>query len=270
LRRLGKANCELHNPKQGITTEQQEKNMKRIVLLPALVGLTLAVQPLYAGNATLTSIVDFNGNNVTYDNSFLDWRVFASAANGGNPVMLSGGGGLIGAVSADGTLSPQNDSSITTRWSSGTPVGSYDSDSGYLSGIGGYMYCNYSGPLTYMTFSVTSPNTDYTIDIYTKNYGYGYDANLTLENGGTINTYDAYSSDFGWVNNTHLVIEVTGSNIGDPTTITFSNFQGDDPWGQFGIYSAAVSGVAPVPEPTTIALAALGGAGLLLFHRRKG
>ncbi len=243
--------------------------MKRIIFLPALIGLALTVQTIRAGDATLTTIEDFNGNNVTYDNSFLDWKVFASVANDGNPVTLSGGGGLISDVSADGTLSGQNDAAITTSWSSGTPVGSYDSDPGYLSGIGGYMYWNYSTPLTYMTFSVTSPSTDYTIDIYTKNYGYGYDANLTLDNGGTINTYEAYSSSLGWVNNSHLVIEVTGSAIGDPTTITFSNFAGDDAWGQFGIYSAAVSSVAPVPEPTTTALAALGGAGLLLFRRRK-
>ena len=30
-----------------------------------------------------------------------------------------------------------------------------------------------------------------------------------------------------------------------------------------------INGTDPVPEPTTLALAALGGAGLLLFHRRK-
>ena len=66
------------------------KNMKRVILLPALVGFILTVQSVHAGDATLTTIEDFSGNNVTYDNSFLDWKVFAAAANDGNPVTLSG------------------------------------------------------------------------------------------------------------------------------------------------------------------------------------
>lgn len=236
--------------------------MKRVILLPVLAGLVLGAQPVY-GDATLTSVTDFSGN-VSFDNSYTDWKLFAPANNSGSPVELSGGGSLISDISADGTITPGADGTITASWSSGTPVASADDDPGFLAGIVGYQYGG--TPCSYMAFSVTSPAADYTIDIYLRSWGFGYDANLTLDNAGTINTYPAYADSLGWVSYQHLVIDVTGSTLDSPTTITFDNFQGDDDWGQFDIYSADV---VAVPEPATLALAGLGGLSLLLFRRRR-
>ncbi|MGA2280312.1 MAG: PEP-CTERM sorting domain-containing protein [Verrucomicrobiota bacterium] len=234
--------------------------MKKGVLSLVLVALTLALQPARASDVSLTVNESFSGN-VSYDNSWTDWVVFAPTNNNSNPVRLVGGGNLISDISADGTLQPVSNPTITTSWSSGTPLASGANDSGLQAGIVGYMYSG-ATPCTYMSFSVISPSPDYTIDVYLDDWGLTTD--LQLSNGGTTNTYSSFLT---WINYQHLEIAVSGSEVGSDTTVMFTNFRDDDAWGQFDLYSAAVMG--PVPEPSTLALAGLGGLSLLLFHRRQ-
>jgi len=65
----------------------------------------------------------------------------------------------------------------------------------------------------------------------------------------------------GWGN---MISYLTGSSLSDPNGQT--TFNGDG-LVKFGVAPLAAGG--PVPEPSTMALAALGGASLLLFRRRK-
>ena len=62
--------------------------MKRVILLPVLAGLVLVARPVY-GDAALTSVTDFSGN-VTFDNSYTDWKLFAPVNNSGSPVETIG------------------------------------------------------------------------------------------------------------------------------------------------------------------------------------
>jgi len=70
-------------------------------------------------------------------------------------------------------------------------------------------------------------------------------------NAGSIGS----SADIGWSNPFNYL---TGANASDPNGTTVFSSSGAN---QFG--------VAPIPEPSTIALAGLGGLSLLLFRRRK-
>jgi len=99
--------------------------------------------------------------------------------------------------------------------------------------VGGFVY-NGAAPFQVVG---TSAGTSYEIVAVAWNGAFGTSANL------------GWSSAFTYA---------TGASASDPTgTVNFSG-NGMVPFG-----------VAPVPEPTTMALAALGGASLLLFRRKK-
>jgi hypothetical protein len=236
--------------------------MKHIHLVLLFVGIVLAARSGFAGNATLTSVGAFSGT-VSYDSGDTDWRVFAATNNSGNAVISSTGGGLISSIFTDGGTSKEQNPTIPAGWSSGTPVASASADPGYFAVLGGNRYAQYIGKPNYAYFTVTSPGASYTIDLYIDNWGYQSYLDLTLINGTTTNTYNNFASGKDYFE--HIVIGVSGSTVGALTTVRFSDFSGNDAWGQLGFFSADVE---LIPEPSMLALVGLGGLGLCLFRRR--
>lgn len=239
---------------------------KRNVLFSVVAGLVAASSSLWGSTVSLVSSNSFSGT-VTYGNSFADWRVFSSTLNSGSAVVKAGGGGLISAVSSNATLSNEQASfHFPNSWTNGTPIASATSDPGYRAVLGGSSYAGYTQTPTTASFSVLSPSSDYTIDLYLIDWGYGDNLDLTVRNGSTTQTYTNFLSSYGWVSDNHLVIGVTGSDIGELTTVEFTDFAGNDAWGQLGFASA---GVTIVPEPSLAVLAILGGIPLVLSRRRR-
>lgn len=228
-----------------------------------VIGIAATTSSGFAGNATLDSVVAFSGT-VTYDSTHADWRVFAATNNNGNGVLSSSGDGLISSIFTDAATSGQQDGTIPSSWTGGTPVASASADPGFLDVISGSAYAGYTGKPTYAYFTVASPSADYTIDFYIINWGYQSYLDLTLMNGSITNTYNNFASGVSYFE--HIKVDVTGSTIGSLTTVRFSDFTGNDTWGQLGFYSA---GITAVPEPAVWGLAGLASTGWLLFRRRK-
>ena len=242
---------------------QSNQIMKRIRLVLLFVGIALATRSGFAGNASLTSVSAFSGT-VTYGGADTDWRVFAATNNNGNAVISSTGGGLISGIFTDGGIGKEHDITIPASWTSGTPVASAVADTGYYAVLGGNQYSEYIGRPNYAYFTVASPSANYTVDLYIDNWGYQSYLDLTLINGTTTNTYNNFASGKNYFE--HIVVGVTGSTVGSLTTIKFADFEGNDAWGQLGFFSADV---ISVPEPSTVALAGLGGLSLLWLRRFK-
>ena len=234
-----------------------------------LAGLAAAIPSVYAGNATLSSLTTFSGNVALGGSGVDDWIVFSPIANSGSPVRMAGGPGLISGVTTDGGVSPAFGywaGPASFSWSGGNPVAASSGDAGFLSVDGGYDLPNYTVNPTYADVTVTSPSTDYTVNLFINNWGFGYDLDVAVSNGGSENTYNQFATDYGWTSLDDLTISVTGATVGSLTTIDFSNITGDPDFGQLGFFAAEVTNT---PEPTTLALCGLGLAGLRFIRRRN-
>lgn len=212
----------------------------------------------------------------------------------GSPYAYSSGGALSTVVSGDGTPvfgGPYTPTYFT--WNngvSGTTGGTSGStDNVQPNGIGGVepLSTGYgTTPWTTVSISLTAPASDFTVDFVA--HDYYANANLTVTlNNQTFGTFDSIMSSSGSRNTDFLFHNtVQGVNVGDTLNFTFDGLANlGSSWANIDLFAASVnltlpsnvtdttqttlSNITPVPEPASLTLAILGGAGLLFLRRRK-
>jgi hypothetical protein len=212
----------------------------------------------------------------------------------GSPYAYSPGATLSTTISGDGTSVNAGGYTPTYfTWedgASGTTAGTSGStyNASNLGGVEPLSTAGYGQAYAWSTvsLSLTAPASSFTMDFFV--HDYYADANLdVLLNSQTIGTYTNIMSSSGSRNTDFLFDQqVSGVTAGDTLTFTFNGLQNlGSSWANIDIFAASVdlilptditdltptelTNVAPVPEPATLALASLGGLGLLLLFRRR-
>jgi hypothetical protein len=188
---------------------------------------------------------------VQYDaNHWADWVVFYAAGTSGS--VGRAGSSLISDIridraylDADMTAGP-----ISTSWTGGEPLESATTNHGAKVALTGSQYWQVQndGASTWLQFDVVSPRSDYVVDFYAHWWAMAVDLQMVNAEGSTsLGTFD-HGTDYA-----HLAVEIRGSAVGETNTVKFTNFSGNETWGQFSVYSAAVA----VPEPSARVMAGL-------------
>jgi hypothetical protein len=228
---------------------------KTIFVLTAIIGLTL--QSFGQGQ-----LVFANGStSKVFTNS-------TASSTSGIGVNISGAGNYIFALFYNAVTNSSSTAGVSasaTPWNSGgwsmADGSGYATNTGSAGRISGVV-----NPL-YTSISALAPGIFPNLEIIGWN-----------TEGGTINTLSdfetayaaALAQNVGVFSGLYYGYSSVGSiQLGNGTAPLNSNLMGIST-GQIGAFTLGqVLGVTPTPEPGTMALAALGGASLLLFRRRK-
>jgi hypothetical protein len=239
------------------------KNMKKIVATLSIIG---AVATSF-GQGFILSANSSGSQNVT-TNNILD--VTGASFGGSSSGLVTGSGGapqgyyymlLMLPYAGGATNNPTSLSSLVSG--------------GWLSGWTGAYATNAlgAGRLGGLSSSTATPQND-TIGSANQFLVVGWSAGLGLGNPNNL------TSGSSWMSISNLIVNLStggssavagylgwsiiGTGVGQPNTSPEQIFGGAT-----GIQSPFTLYAVPVPEPTTIALAGLGGISLLLFRRRK-
>jgi hypothetical protein len=210
----------------------------------------------------------------------------------GTPYAYSSGTTLSTTVSGDGTSVNAGGYTATyftwTDGVSGTTAGA--SGTTYNQNNMGGVQALSSGygttPWTTAGISLTAPASSFTVELFVHDY-YANASLGVLLNGQTIGTFESIMSSAAGRNTDFLFRETfSGLTLGDTVGLTFYDLQNlGSSWANIDLFAASVdlilptsvenltptslTNVSPVPEPSTLALAGLGGLGLFLKLRRR-
>ena len=230
--------------------------MKKLVLISTmaitLAGLSAFGQGYFNFSGGKSSVWDGTGatdvRNSTIDVAFL-WAPANTTSKVGTDTALTGSGALAGV--------PNTMNSANSTYQASAAWADIFTDPNFVFGLdantanslvvqttlstGAWAFIG-QPPVT-VPFGVTGTSSSVQYSIFAIGWSSAYATPTAAELAG---------GKVGW----STVLQLTGaSSIGTP---------GIPAWTQF-----AVAGAPPVPEPTTLALAGLGGLSLLLFRRRK-
>jgi hypothetical protein len=265
-------------------TRRQSEIMKTRVLGLAAPALLLAVAA--SGQTISTTVrhsdsglgaIDYNPN----PSGTVDQYVILGDANSPSPALST-------AVSGDGTLvSGQYEPTyfVWTGGASGTPGGvsgsTYNATIYNVEAISsGYG----STPWTSASISLTAPSTAFKVDFFVHDF-YANAGLDVLLNGHALGSYSSIMSSSGSRSTDFLFTEqLSGVTQGDTLTFKFDGLQNlGSTYANIAIYAADVNLTLPpalndltptvlpneVPEPSTLALAAMGALSLFLLRRRQ-
>lgn len=231
--------------------------MKKLVLISTLVttlaGLSAFGQGYFLFGGSKSSVWDGTGatdvRNSAIDVAFL-WAPAATTSKVGTDTALTGAAALAGVPNTMNSANATYQASAAWADIFTDPNFQFGLDSNTGDSLA-VQLCLTSGSWTFVgqpavpanTFGVTGTSSSTTYSIFAIGWSSAYATPTAAELAG---------GKVGW----STVLQYT---FGSPIS-TLSQ----PVWTQF-----AVTGAGPVPEPTTLALAGLGGLSLLLFRRRK-